>query len=53
MEDMINQCASCYKKPMKDSACFFTSEDHFIVVESYQISNLAPVILFSGILEYD
>lgn len=33
--------ASCCSNPVKDSVCYFSSEDHFIIVESYQISILA------------
>lgn len=53
MEEMINQSASYRDNPMKDSVCYFNFEDHFIIVESYQISILASVTLFYGILERD
>lgn len=50
MEGMINQSASYCSNPMKDSVCNFNSEDHCVIVELYQISVLASVILFCGIL---
>ena len=53
VEYMINHFVSYYINHMKDSVCYVTSEDHFKIVESYQISHWAPIILFSRILPCD
>ena len=53
MEEMRNQSASYCSNPTKDGDCYFSPEDHFIIVELYQISIMVSLILFCRILKCD